>query len=287
MVSEFASGVRLLLRGFGMWRTRPGLMALGLVPAVIAALILAAVLVPFGFALGPITGWLTPFADDWDSVWRMLLRGAIGIVLFVAAAALAAAVFTALALTIGDPFYQRIWAAVEEQHGGVPTGRGSSFAAAAREGLRLVVFGGLNALIVLAIGLVPIVGGAIGAVVGALLSGRLLARELTARSFDARGIDRGARSATLAASRARVLGFGVATQLCFLVPLGALVTMPAAVAGATILARGLLDARAAQAGAMPGVAEGAPGVTGGGVPAASDPASTVASASDPAPDSHA
>ena len=36
------------------------------------------------------------------------------------------------------------------------------------------------------------------------------------------------------------LGFGVATQLCFLVPLGAVATMPAAVAGATVLGRELL-----------------------------------------------
>ena len=41
--------------------------------------------------------------------------------------------------------------------------------------------------------------------------------------------------------RARILGFGVATQLCFLVPLGAIITMPAAVAGATVLARSLLE----------------------------------------------
>jgi CysZ protein len=41
------------------------------------------------------------------------------------------------------------------------------------------------------------------------------------------------------AHRARVLGFGVATQLCFLVPLGAVATMPAAVAGSTLLAHSL------------------------------------------------
>jgi CysZ protein len=34
-----------------------------------------------------------------------------------------------------------------------------------------------------------------------------------------------------------MLGFGVATQLCFMVPLGAVATMPAAVAGATLLGR--------------------------------------------------
>ena len=33
------------------------------------------------------------------------------------------------------------------------------------------------------------------------------------------------------------LGFGVAVFLCFLIPLGAILVMPAAVAGATLLSR--------------------------------------------------
>jgi CysZ protein len=43
--------------------------------------------------------------------------------------------------------------------------------------------------------------------------------------------------------RRRALGFGVATQLCFLVPFGAVLTMPAAVAGAAELSQSLLEAR--------------------------------------------
>jgi CysZ protein len=49
-----------------------------------------------------------------------------------------------------------------------------------------------------------------------------------------------------------VLGFGVATQLCFLVPLGAVATMPAAVAGSTMLARELLDANEPRVANPPG-----------------------------------
>jgi CysZ protein len=41
----------------------------------------------------------------------------------------------------------------------------------------------------------------------------------------------------LRASRASVLGFGLASYLLFLVPFAAVVVMPAAVAGATMLAR--------------------------------------------------
>lgn len=113
MIGEFFYGIRTLLRGFGTWRRRPGLMALGLVPGLIAALVLLAGLVPLALSLAPISDAVTPFADGWIPAWRSVFRAAVGIVIFAAALALASAVFSALALTIGDPFYQRIWRAVE------------------------------------------------------------------------------------------------------------------------------------------------------------------------------
>jgi CysZ protein len=81
-------------------------------------------------------------------------------------------------------------------------------------------------------------------VLGILLSGRLLAMELSSRAFEARGIPASHRRMLLRGHRSKLLGFGVATQLCFMVPLGAVLTMPAAVAGSTILARSVLDAAA-------------------------------------------
>ena len=241
MIGEFAAGVGQLVRGFGFWRTRPRLMALGLIPAFIAFALLLAVLIPFGFVVGPIADWATPFADGWSSPWRELLRGAIGIVLFIAALALAGAVFTALALTIGDPFYQRIWRAAEEHLGEAPETDSGSFWTVLGEGVRLALLGVLVAILVLLCGLLPLIGGALGAVLGVVLTGRLLARELAGRAMDARNLDPAARAALFSSSRARVLGFGVATQLCFLIPLGAIVTMPAAVAGATMLHRTMAE----------------------------------------------
>lgn len=241
MLREFAAGFGTLLRGFGMWRTHPRLMALGLIPALIAFAVLAALLIPFGLSLGGISAWITPFADGWIAGWRDALRITLGIVLFLAALALSAVVFTALALIIGDPFYQRIWRGVEKSLGGPePTGA-SGFWQTVGEGLRLVLLGLGATLITLAIGLIPLVGGFLGAISGVVLPGRVLARELTGRAFDARGLSPAARSALLSSHRARVLGFGVATQLCFMIPLGAVATMPAAVAGSTILARSLAD----------------------------------------------
>jgi CysZ protein len=224
-----------------MWRTHRKLLALGLIPALIAFVLLAGALVPFGFALAPLTDWATPFADGWASPWREVLRVGLGIVLLISALALAGAVFTALTLTIGDPFYQRIWRGIERSLGGPePTGD-TGLLTTIGEGIRLVVLGILVALLTLIIGFIPVVGGVLATVIGVILSGRLVARELTGRAFDARGLTTVSRSELLGAGRARVIGFGVATQLCFLIPLGAIVTMPAAVAGSTILARSLTE----------------------------------------------
>ncbi|MEU4015052.1 EI24 domain-containing protein [Microbacterium sp. NPDC028030] len=240
MIREFAAGIRTLLRGFGLWRTRPGLMVLGLIPAIIALVVLAAALVPLVIGLPTVSSWLTPFAEGWLEPWKGLLRAAVGFVVVAAALALASVVFSALTLTIGDPFYQRIWRAVELDLGGAPPADGGSFWTTLGEGLRLVLLGILIAIGVLLIGLIPAVGGFLGPVAGVVLTGRLLARELTGRAFDARDLSPSDRAALFSGSRARVLGFGVATQLCFLIPGGAVAIMPAAVAGSTMLARDML-----------------------------------------------
>lgn len=240
MIQEFGTGIHTLIRGFGLWRTRPGLMNLGLIPAVISILLLGALLLPLIFGMTSISAWLTPFAEEWPAPWKGLLRGAVGFVIVAAAIALSTAVFSALTLTIGDPFYQRIWHAVEVDLGNPPPEDGGGFWTALGEGLRLVVLGILTALLVLLIGFVPLVGGILGGVLGVVLSGRLLARELTGRSFDARNLSPADRAALFSGSRARVLGFGVATQLCFLIPGGAVVVMPVAVAASTMLARDMM-----------------------------------------------
>lgn len=246
MIREFWAGVTTLVSGFGYWRSHPRLMALGLIPAVIAFALMVALLVPFAFALDSISAWMTPFADEWGEGVRTALRVGLGIVLFLTALLLAAVTFTALTLTIGDPFYQRIWRGVERSLGDEPQGSDAGFWTTLGEGIRLLVWGVLIAVLTLAIGLVPVIGGVIASVTGVVLSGRLLARELTGRSFDARGYSSRERARLLGYGRARVLGFGVATQLCFLIPLGAIVAMPAAVAGSALLSREL-TARAATA----------------------------------------
>ncbi|MGF3057063.1 EI24 domain-containing protein [Microbacterium sp. YY-01] len=239
MLAEFFVGVRTLARGFGVWRTRPALMALGLVPALITLALLAAALVPLFFSLGAVTAWATPFAEGWATGWQVTLRSALGIVVVLAALALSALIFPALTLIIGDPFYQRIWRAVEADLGGdVPAGDGSWWTSVT-ESISLLLWGMLIAVCVLLVGLIPLIGAPVAAVGGLISTGFVLARDLTARAFNAREFTPEYRAALFGAARARTIGFGVATQLCFAIPLGAVIVVPAAVAGSTFLARDL------------------------------------------------
>lgn len=234
------SGPAYLLRGFGLWRTRPRLMLLGMVPAALVFAVLTTLLLLLASNLGTVAGWVTPFADDWSAGARDLVRLLAGLVLVVAALAGAVLSFTGLTLAVGDPFYERIWRATEEMLGGpVPDGDLGVWRSV-RDGLTLVVIGLLTAAGVLLLGFLPVIGSLVGIVAGFVLAARVLARELLGRPLEARGMDRVARETLFKLHRGRVLGFGVVTQLFFLVPFGAVAVMPAAVVGSTMLARDLL-----------------------------------------------
>lgn len=238
---EFFRGVSYLGRGFAYWGRRPGLMALGLVPAAIVGILFLSGLVALGVFLPTIADALTPFADGWPSVWAVVMRVAVGTAVFGAALVLVVVSFTAVTLVVGDPFYERIWKAIETELGDTGAEKDYGFWRSVADGISLIARGIAVAAVAALLGLVPAVGGVLSALVGIVATGWLVADELTARALTSRGMARRERRRVMRPHRARVLGFGVVTQLCFLVPLGAVATMPAAVAGSTLLARSLLD----------------------------------------------
>ncbi len=252
---DYRYGAGCLRRGWRLIRTRPRLLLLGMVPALVVFLVLAAAFVLLLLHVGDVAAWGTPFADDWVAPARDVLRLLLGIALVVGAVLLWSATFTGLTLTVGDPFYERIWRATEEMIGPVSLGEGLGFWRSARDGLRLALVGVSFSLLVLVSGFVPVVGPVLGITLGLLLSGRLLARELVSRALEARGMDAAAQRALLHPYRRSVLGFGVATQACFFVPFGGVLVMPVAVAGATVLAREIL-ADAATPAAYPAAKPG-------------------------------
>lgn len=234
-------GPSYLVRGLGTWRRRPALMLLGMVPALLVLLAVLAALVALLLHVGDLVAWATPFADDWTGGLRDLLRLGLAVLVVLGFVVVSSLTFTAITLTVGDPFYEKIWAETERMLGGDVPDQGPGFLTSVKDGAALAGTGLLLGLGVFVLGLLPVVGAVVGLVLGVTVSGRLLARELLSRPLEARGMDRVARAEVLRRDRATVLGFGVATQLCFLVPLGAVAVMPAAVAGATMLARDLLE----------------------------------------------
>ena len=241
-MSDYRAGAACLGRGWALVRQRPRLLLLGMLPALVVWLLLVAAFVLLLFHLGDVAAFLTPFADDWSDVVRRVVRFCVGLALVVGSVLLWSSVFTGLTLTLGDPFYERIWLASEDMLGPVALGDGPGFWRSAVDGLKLALIGLSCSILVLLSGLVPVVGPAVGIVLGLLLSGRLLARELVSRPLGARGLDRAAQAALFrpVGHRRRLMGYGVVVQACFFVPFGGVLVMPAAVAGATVLARGLL-----------------------------------------------
>jgi CysZ protein len=244
-VGDFVTGVSFLLRGLGTYARSPGMMLLGLLPAVISfTLLVLSFLGMFRYWAPDLAELVTPFADGWaagarDAV-RVLATGAILLVWVV----LSILLFTALTLTVGQPFYEAISKKVEDRLGGVPGEINVSFwktlPRSILDSVRLLVFALFVAVFVLLIGVIPVVGQIGAAVMGALLGGWLLAVEITSVPFERRGLKLRDRRRTLKSRRAMSLGFGVATFVCFLVPLGAVLMMPAAVAGGTLLSLRLL-----------------------------------------------
>lgn len=244
VLRRFLGGLGYLAKGFRTWGTSPGLMLLGLVPAAIVGLVYLAGVVLLLLDVGAIVGWATAFADAWVQPWRDLVRIAAGLAIVLLAIMLLINSFTAVTLAVGDPFYERIWRATERRLGD-PVDDTRGFWKGVRQGLgtgiRLLASTALIALLVLASGLIPLVGPALAFTLGALFGGWFLALELSGFAFDARGLGLRDRRRMLGASRASTLGFGVATYLLFLVPLGAVIAMPAAVAGATMMARDAIE----------------------------------------------
>jgi len=245
-IREFVAGFGTLGRGFAFWRERPGLMWLGLLPAAIVGALIVAVVVLLIVFVDPITVALTAFAADWGG-WRDLLRILFGVALVIATLFLAARTFTAVTLLVGAPFYDRIQAAADESRGEIASGTPAGFWTTAGATLVLVLQSIGASLVVLLLGLIPAVGAALAAVIGFVLTSWGLSRELTFAPLARRGLDGGGRARVRRTRRARAFGFGVAVQLCYLVPLGAVIAMPAAVAGSAFLARDLLDADTATA----------------------------------------
>jgi len=238
---EFLGGLRLLGRGMALYGRNPGLLVLGLIPALITGVLFVGLFVLLLVFITDITDTVTWFADDWSSGARSAVRIVAGIGVVGVTGLLFVVSYTAVTLLIGDPFYEKISERIEDRLGGVPNEVDvpwyRSLLRSLGDSVRLLLVTIPLGLMLFVGGFIPIVGQTVIPVLGALVGGWFLAVELVGVPFGRRGMRLRERRALLRAHRPMALGFGVGVFLCFLVPLGAVLVMPAAVAGGTLLAR--------------------------------------------------
>lgn len=231
-------GFVLLGHGFRAWRRHTRIMLLGLIPAGIVATGIAVLLTIVAVNVhGISTGLVHPFSHHWHPAWQDVAAFSATALMLTLVGVVAVFAFTALSLLLGEPIYTRIWRALELDLGDDPPQHEAGFWQTVADSGRLVLQTIVVAIVVALTAAIPFIGLPIAIIGGVLVTGRLVAIELTARPLEARGLTRAQRSHVLRSRNPRLIGFGVAVHLCYAIPLGAVIVMPAGVAGATILAR--------------------------------------------------
>ncbi|GHE41706.1 membrane protein [Streptosporangium violaceochromogenes] len=242
-------GIGFFLQGLRWVARNPRWWLFGLIPALIVFVLYAAGLYFLGTNALGLAEWMTPFADGWGEAVRTTLRALIGLAVFGAGVVLLAVTFTAVTLILGEPFYEKLSEQVELSCGALPGGYEISFWKSIPRSVKdsLVTLGYVLLFTVplFFLGFVPVIGQSVVPVLGALVSGFFLTVELTTLAMERRGMARKSRFAALRGEKAVALGFGVPIFLVFLIPLAAVVAMPAAVAGGTIMVRRRLATAAA------------------------------------------
>lgn len=245
MIKDFGAGVGLLLRGFRLVFSSPKRVLVGALPAVITAALMITGWVFLFMSIDSIAGWLTGFASSWSETWRDVAEVAVGISVIAVGLGLSVLLFTAITIMIGGPFYEYIAEEVEDELGGVPEAEQVGWWRGLLVGLRgtllLVGTSILFAIPLFFCGFIPVIGQTVVPVLAVCINGYLLGIELTGIPFTRRGRSFKQRRQALATRRALVLGFAVPAYLLCLIPLAAIIVLPAAMAGGTVLSHRLLS----------------------------------------------
>jgi CysZ protein len=232
-----------VLRGIGLFLGTPGVRLLGIVPVLLAAVLVLSLLGLLVAYVDELAEALTPFADRWDESSRTLVRVGAGLALLLGSSVVLVVSFTVIAQIIGQPFYERISDRIEHQLGTPPAGADApwwrTFPRASLESALLLAMTLACAAPLFVLGLFPVLGQTVVPVVQALVAGFFLAVELLAIPLERRGLRLAGRLRFVWRHRAQTLGFGVTAFLLFLVPLMNVLAMPGAVVGATLLVRRL------------------------------------------------
>jgi CysZ protein len=254
-VSDFVTGVRYFGRGFGVLARRPRLLLIGMLPAVLTAVILLGAMIALVANIDHLAALVTPFADHWSGGERLVTRLAAGLALVCAAVLLGLVGFTAVTLVVGGPFYENIAERIEDDlgmtAGHLDLSWWKQFLAGLRDGAVLLLRSLVFTIPLFLAGFLPVVGQIVVPVLVALTTAWFMALEVVAVPFYRRGIGLRDRTAMLRRRRTLALGLGLPAALLCMIPLLAIVVMPVAFAGGVLVALDVLGLAQARDPAMP------------------------------------
>lgn len=242
---DFAEGVGLYWRGARAWTSDPMAMAIGLLPGLITLVLFFAGFVALGWGLDGASSWIADRVVGADSGLHDVVQFIAALALIGGSLLIAVYAFVSVTTVVGQPFFERVSHRVDSQLGDVPdTPEWPWWRNAARgvgEGLRLSLLTVPLSGALVVLGLIPGIGTATSWTLGLLFGGWFVALEFTAIPFERRGMVLSDRRRILGAKRARTLGFGAMAFAMSAVPPLAVLAMPSAIAGGTMLARRAID----------------------------------------------
>jgi CysZ protein len=239
-VRDFLTGAGYFGRGLGLLISRPKLLVTGMLPAVLTTALLLGGTIALFANISHVAALVTPFANNWPGGWRLAARVAAELTLAGAAVLLGLIGFTTITLIVGGPFYEHIAERIEDDLGVSEGHVGSPWwkllLLGVRDGVVLLLRSLAFSVLLFAAGFLPVVGQSVVPVLVVLVTAWFMTLEVAAVPFYRRGIDLRGRTAMLRSRRTLAVGLGVPAVLLSMIPLMAIVAMPAAFAGGVLVA---------------------------------------------------
>ncbi|MBA3503092.1 MAG: EI24 domain-containing protein [Myxococcota bacterium] len=236
-MSELGRGLGDVRRGFAFLNKHPRLWGWVAAPAAVTLVLLTTMVILVMRIADSIVGRVTSWLPDaiagvggWV-IWVIVLAALVvgGLVVFVSVAGI-----------VAGPFNEMLSEAVEEQvtgKKGPPFSIAAFVASALRgiaHGIKRVLVAILGALMLFALGFIPVVG----TIAALLLGGYFTARGAAYDCYDAvlsrRDMPYDAKTAYLAARRSRTFGLGAAVAGMLIIPVLNLLALGVGAAGATL-----------------------------------------------------
>ncbi len=231
-------GFLYLLRGlkliFSDWR----LLRLSVAPFIINTLLFIIFFLLFNTIAYYISSWV--FEQSSQEWYWALISVVTGIALFVVSLLVVLFGFVAVGLVVSGPFNDLLSTAVESKLTGSVEEADMGFSQRAwltlkTETRKMALFL-TGEMALLALNFVPVVGQAMFVVLNPLFIAFVMAYEFSGYTLDRRGYDFAMKRKFVFSNGGLSLGFGAAVGLTLFMPLIHFMTMPAAVAGGTMLA---------------------------------------------------